>query len=83
MTSLSSVPFPDNVPFPATPDDEGKIPDEGKNPQRRVFRNFDTAFNTLRKHIIRKTNRSIIGDRQLFMTLQNAVTAQGKFLALQ
>ena len=81
--SLSSVPFPDNVPFPATPDDEGKIPDEGKNPQRRVFRNFDTAFNTLRKHIIKKTNRSIIGDRQLFMTLQNAVTAQGKFLALQ
>ena len=74
---LLMVPPP--APPPPTAGEEAESSDPGKE-KRKFLRRLETALNTLRKNLEKKSNDEVADDDLLLKTLENAVSAKKSYM---
>jgi len=74
---LLMVPPP--APPPPTAGEEAESSDPGKE-KRKFLRRLETALNTLRKNLEKKSNDEVADDDLLLKTLENVVSAKKSYM---
>ena len=74
---LLMVPPP--APPPPTAGEEAESSDPGKE-KRKFLRRLETALNTLRKNLEKKSNDEVAGDDALLKTFENVVSAKKSYM---
>ena len=69
-------------PPPPTAREEAESSDPGKE-KRKFLRRLETALNTLRKNLEKKSNDEVADDDALLKTLENVVSAKKSYMLLR